>query len=151
VSTHYVSHYMKVKNSRHNTTLLVDSEWLLMQERMDSGELELTKCRNWIIEPDPFSMNEALPNLRNRDAAGVVGPHSGVPRAERYHYQAIIVWCRSVIERFERSDGGRDGLSDTRCLGAYALCRCVCIMWAGEAADNANAEGRSDKGSNAST
>ena len=58
VSTHYVSHYMKVKNSRHNTTLLVDSEWLLMQEQMDSGEL------------DPFSMNEALPNLRNRDAAG---------------------------------------------------------------------------------
>ena len=61
-----------------------------MQEQMDSGEL------------DPFSMNEALPNLRNRDAAGVVGPHSGVPRAERaataagrvryhyrYHYQAI--------------------------------------------------------------
>ena len=90
-------------------TLLVDSEWLLMQERMDSGELELTKCRNWIIEPDPFSMNEALPNLRNRDAAAVVEPHSGVPRAERaasaagrvrYHYQAIsasshlcLAWC----------------------------------------------------------
>ena len=51
MSTHYVSHYMKVKNSRHNTTLLVDSEWLLMQEQMDSGELELAKCRNWIIEP----------------------------------------------------------------------------------------------------
>ena len=102
---------MKVKNSRHNTTLLVDSEWLLMQERMDSGELELTKCRNWIIEPDPFSMNEALPNLRNRDAAGVVGPHSGVPRAERaasaagrvrYHYQAIsasshLCWARCGV------------------------------------------------------
>jgi hypothetical protein len=39
-----------------------------------------SECRNWFIEPDPFSMNEALPNLRNRDAAGVVGPHSGVPR-----------------------------------------------------------------------
>ena len=105
-----------------------------MQEQMDSGELELAKCWNWIIEPDPLSMIEALPNLRNRDAAGVVGPHSGVPRAERaataagrvrYHYQAIIgtiikpsllgtVWCQSVMERFERSDGGRDGLSDTK-------------------------------------
>lgn len=39
------THYVKVKNSKHNTTLLVDSEWLLMQEQMDSGEL------------DPFSMN----------------------------------------------------------------------------------------------
>ena len=54
-------------------------------------------------------MNEALPNLRNRDAAAVVEPHSGVPRAERaasaagrvrYHYQAIsasshlcLAWC----------------------------------------------------------
>ena len=104
MSTHYVK---------------VDSEWLLMQEQMDSGELELTKCRNWIIEPDPFSMNEALPNLRNRDAAGVVVPHSGVPRAERavtaagrvrYHYQAIIgtiikpsllgtVWCQLLAAR----------------------------------------------------
>ena len=37
-----------------------------MQEQMDSGELELAKCRNWIIEPDPFSMNEALPNLCNK-------------------------------------------------------------------------------------
>ena len=96
VSTHYV----KVKNSRHNTTLLVDSEWLLMQEQMDSGEL------------DPFSMNEALPNLRNRDAAGVVGPHSGVPRAERaataagrvryhyrYHYQAISAGHGVVSKR----------------------------------------------------
>jgi hypothetical protein len=112
------------------------------------------------------------------------------------------------MERFERSDGGRDGLSDTRCLavkclelvvglvvatcwgasngdeyypkyyprprlasslgawtqwgfrrrdsyyiivGAYALCGCVCAKWVGEAADNANAEDRSDKGSNAST
>jgi hypothetical protein len=143
VSTHYVSHCMKVKNSRHNTTLLVDSEWLLMQEKMDSGEVELAKCRNWMIEPDPFSMNEALPNLRNRDAAGVVGPHSGVPRAERavtaagrvrYHYQAIIgtiikpsllgkVWCQDVMERFERSDGGRDGLSDTRCLAVKSTRR----------------------------
>ena len=93
------THYVKVKNSKHNTTLLVDSEWLLMQEQMDSGEL------------DPFSMNEALPNLRNRDAAGVVGPHSGVPRAERaataagrvrYHYQAIsasshLCWARCGV------------------------------------------------------
>ena len=47
-------------------------------------------------------MNEALPNLRNRDAAGVVGPHSGVPRAERYHYQAIsasshLCWARCGV------------------------------------------------------
>ena len=106
------THYVKVKNSRHDTvSCLVDSEWLLMQEQMDSGELELAKCRNWIIEPDPFSMNEALPNLRNRDAAGVVGPHSGVPRAERaasaagrvrYHHQAIsasshLCWARCGV------------------------------------------------------
>ena len=55
--------------------------------------------------------HEALPNLRNRDAAGVVGPHSGVPRAERaataagrvrYHYQAIsasshLCWARCGV------------------------------------------------------
>jgi hypothetical protein len=82
-----------------------------MQEQVDSGELELAKCWNWIIEPDPLSMIEALPNLRNRDAAAVVGPRSGVPRAERaasaagrvrYHYQAIsasshLCWARCGV------------------------------------------------------
>ena len=56
-------------------------------------------------------MIEALPNLRNRDAAAVVGPRSGVPRAERaasaagrvrYHYQAIsasshLCWARCGV------------------------------------------------------
>ena len=32
-----------------------------------------------------------------------------------------MVWCQSVMERFERSDGGRDGLSDTRCLAVKSL------------------------------
>ena len=56
-------------------------------------------------------MNGALPNLRNRDAAAVVEPHSGVPRAERaasaagrvrYHHQAIsasshLCWARCGV------------------------------------------------------
>ena len=56
-------------------------------------------------------MNEALPNLRNRAAAAVVEPHSGVPRAERaasaagrvrYHHQAIsasshLCWARCGV------------------------------------------------------
>ena len=50
VSTHYVSHYMKVKNSRHNTTLLVDSEWLLMQEQMECDRCVHEGAHSYVME-----------------------------------------------------------------------------------------------------
>jgi hypothetical protein len=97
------------------------------------GELELAKCRNWIIEPDPFSMNEALPNLCNkvmplRDSVQFM-PARGSDTQLRHVQQAVQESMKRVAFHIDRIEDDPHGMYSAVLCFSKQQHKCWTCRW----------------------